>query len=299
MGAFQHDIIAQAIDFLAAEAGAYPDLDALAARFGYESTHFQKLFKDQTGISPKRMTQYMQYSRARDFLLEGYPTLDAAHAAGVSGNARLHDLFVTCEAASPGTVAKRGDGMTIQYGFHASPVGEMLIAQTEIGVCWLGFVVDENREATMAGLRGHWPKARLTEDQEAIAPSAAHILRIWRGDGDARRRLTLDLHGTNFQIQVWRALLKIPAGGAVSYHHVASALGDPNASRAVGTAVGANPVCLLIPCHRVIQKSGIVENYRWGTPRKKILLGLEADRAREGAETARSGPNLDMGLYVG
>lgn len=279
MSGFQYDIVAQAIDHLAAVKGAYPDLETLAARFGYEPTHFQKLFKGKAGISPKRMMQYMQYSRARDFLLEGYPTLEAAYRAGLSGNGRLHDLFVTCEGATPGMVARRGAGMTIRYGFHATPIGEILLARTEKGVCWLGFVVDELRDVPMARLRGHWPHATYVEDAAATAPSAEHILRIWRGQGDAGRRLVLDLHGTNFQIQVWQALLKIPAGAVVSYQDVAGALGDPKASRAVGAAVGANPISLLIPCHRVIQKSGIVENYLWGTARKKILLGLEVDRS--------------------
>lgn len=278
MSDFQYDIIAQAIDHLAAIRGDYPDLDALAAKFGYEPTHFQKLFKDKAGISPKRMMQYMQYSRARDFLLEGYPTLEAAYRAGLSGNGRLHDLFVTCEGATPGMVARRGAGMTILYGFHATPIGEILLAQTEKGLCWLGFVVDARRDVPMARMRGHWPQAAFAEDIASTAESAAHVLRIWRGQGNAARRMPLDLHGTNFQIQVWQALLKIPSGAVVSYQDVAGALGDAKASRAVGTAVGANPISLLIPCHRVIQKSGIVENYLWGTPRKKILLGLEADR---------------------
>lgn len=278
MTGFQYDVIAKAIDYLAAEDGAQPDLDALGARFGYEPTHFQKLFKEKTGISPKRMVQYLQYTRARDFLLEGYPTLEAAYRAGLSGGGRLHDLFVACEAATPGMVQRRGEGMDIVYGYHPSPIGEILIAQTEIGVCWLGFVVDEDREATFRRMNAHWPRARFREDNDATEKPAAHVVRIWGGRGDAGDKLRLDLHGTNFQIQVWRALLKIPAGGVMSYGDVAAALGDAKASRAVGTACGANPIMLLIPCHRVIQKSGIVENYAWGTARKKIILSIESDR---------------------
>ena len=276
MGEFQENIIANAIDYLAAQKGDAPDLDALAQKFGYESTHFQKLFKDKVGISPKRMIQYMQYNKARDFLLEGYPTLEAAYQTGLSSSGRLHDLFVACEAATPGMVQKRGQGMEIFYGYHPSPIGDILIGQTNVGVCWLGFVVDEDREEPLRRLKKHWPLAVLTNSQEKTHASAAHILRIWRGEGDEKRKLTLDLYGTNFQIQVWRALLKIPTGGVVSYQDVATSLGDSKASRAVGTAVGSNPISLLIPCHRVIQKSGIVENYGWGTPRKKILLALEA-----------------------
>lgn len=276
MGEFQHDIIASAIDYLAAARGA-PDLDALAARFGYEPTHFQKLFKSRAGISPKRMIQYLQYTRAREFLLQGYPTLDAAYEAGLSGNGRLHDLFVNCEAATPGQVQKRGAGLSIVYGFHPSPIGDVLIAQTGIGLCWIGFVIEDGREGALSRLHGRWPLATIVEDEEATRSAADHVMRIWQGRGDAGRRLALDLHGTNFQIQVWRALLKIPSGGAMSYGELAASLGDANASRAVGTAVGANPVAWLIPCHRVIQKSGIVENYAWGTARKKMLLGLETD----------------------
>ncbi|MFA5591779.1 MAG: methylated-DNA--[protein]-cysteine S-methyltransferase [Micavibrio sp.] len=280
MSSFQEDIIARTIDFMAAHGAAAtpPDLEAMARTAGYEATHFQKLFKEKAGISPKRLWQYMQYRRARDFLLEGYPTLDAAYQAGLSGSGRLHDLFVACEGATPGMVQKRGEGMEIAYGYHPSPIGEIIVAQTQKGVCWIGFVIGGNRGGSFEKMQKHWPKARMTEDAGATKPAADHVLRIWRGQGDAAKKLRLDLHGTNFQIQVWRALLKIPAGAVLSYQDIADALGDAKASRAVGTAVGANPLTLLIPCHRVIQKSGIVENYAWGTPRKKILLGLEADR---------------------
>lgn len=276
MGDFQHDIVASAIDYLAS-AGCAPDLDALAARFGYEPTHFQKLFKARAGISPKRMVQYLQYTRAREFLLQGYATLDAAYEAGLSGNGRLHDLFVTCEAATPGQVQKRGAGLSIVYGFHPSPIGDVLLAQTTAGVCWLGFVASGVREETLCRMKTHWPLAAFVQDEDATCAAADHVMRIWQGKGDTSRKLPLDLHGTNFQIQVWRALLKIPAGGTMSYGELAASLGDANASRAVGTACGANPITLLIPCHRVIQKSGIVENYAWGTARKKMLLGLETD----------------------
>lgn len=282
MGDFQYDVIAHAIDYLAARYAERPDLDDLAQKYGYEPTHFQKMFRDHVGISPKRLMQYMNYSRARDFLLEGYPTLEAAHAAGLSGAGRLHDLFVSIEAATPGMVQKRGEGMSITYGYHASPIGEIVIGQTQIGVCWLGFVVDQNRDVPMFEMRRHWPRAQYVQDDAATRVSAEHIIRIWRGEEDGRRKLKLDLHGTNFQVQVWRALLKIPAGAVMSYQDVATALGDPKASRAVGTAVGYNPISLLIPCHRVIQKSGIIENYMWGSVRKRIILGLELDRYQEG-----------------
>jgi AraC family transcriptional regulator of adaptative response/methylated-DNA-[protein]-cysteine methyltransferase len=285
---FHENIIAHAIDYLAAlKRGEPADLDHLATKFGYEATHFQKLFKDKAGISPKRMVQYMSYTRARDFLLEGYPTLDAAYETGLSGAGRLHDLFVACEAATPGMVQKRGEGMSIFYGYHSSPIGEILVARTDVGVCWLGFVIDEDRAEPFRRMNRHWPKARFEPSQDETKEAALHVLRIWKGEGDVAKKLALDLHGTNFQIQVWRALLKIPNGGTVSYQDVAHALGDAKASRAVGTAVGSNPISLLIPCHRVIQKSGIVENYAWGTLRKKIILGLEAENIPHRVEAGR------------
>lgn len=285
MSGFQEDIIARAIEHLALQSTSVgdADLDALAVMFGYESTHFQKIFKEKAGISPKRMVQFMRYSRAREFLLDGYPTLEAAYQAGLSGGGRLHDLFVSVEAATPGMVQRRGEGMVITYGFHETPVGQALIAQSGAGLCWVGFVLDQDQNTAIQKMKNHWPKASFNEDGNATAESASQILRIWRGQGAVDRKIKIDLHGTNFQIQVWRALLKIPAGAVLNYQAVAAALGDPNASRAVGTAVGANPIALLIPCHRVIQKSGIVENYAWGTARKKILLALEGGNPVEDA----------------
>lgn len=274
MGDFQYDIVARAFDHLADGNGA-AGLDALAVKFGYEPTHFQKLFKEHVGISPKRVMQYMSYTKAREFLLEGYPTLEAAHQAGLSGGGRLHDLFVSIEGTTPGVVQKRGEGLKIFYGYHATPLGEVLIALTKQGICWMGFIPMRDRMAAFEKMKRHWPQARFFESVEETEDSATHLFRIWKGGGDTKEKLRLDLHGTNFQIQVWRALLKIPSGSVMNYGQIARALGDEKASRAVGTAVGANPVALLIPCHRVIQKSGIVENYAWGSARKKLFLALE------------------------
>ncbi len=268
-------MMAKIIDDLArAEPGAAADLSALSARYGYEATYFQKLFKDYVGVSPKRLSQFMTYNRAREFLLQGYTTLEAAYEAGLSGNGRLHDLFVSIEGASPGVVQSRGAGLQITYGFHATPLGEMLIAQTALGVCWAAFVMAGGSEAAIDRMKSHWPKADFICGQQETSISAERILMIWRGD--ATDKIKLNLYGTNFQLQVWRALLQIPSGCVVNYGAIAAALGDPKASRAVGTAIGRNPVAVLIPCHRVIQSSGIVENYAWGTTRKRMLLGLEA-----------------------
>ncbi len=266
--------ISDSIDYIAAHWREQPDLEFLAERAGYDPTHFQKTFTAMVGLSPKKLVQFMNARHARDLLLEGYATLDAAYAAGLSGNGRLFDLLVTVEAATPGEVQRKGQGLRIRYGYHPTPMGDILIAETEKGLCWLGFLVEEDRDVPLGRLHDYWPRAEFIEDMQGTAATARKIIDLWKGAGG---KLNLHLYGTNFQIQVWRALLRIPCGGAVSYKAVADYIGKPAASRAVGSAVGANPVSLLIPCHRVIQSSGIVENYGWGTPRKKLILGLEAE----------------------
>lgn len=266
--------VADAIDYIVTHWQDQPDLDALARRAGYDPTHFQKIFSKLVGISPKKLGQYMHARHAREFLLEGYSTLDAAYAAGLSGNGRLFDLMVNIEAATPGEVRKKGEGLLICYGFHPSPLGDILYAQTTRGLCWLGFVMEGDRDVPLQRLYAYWPRAQFVEDRALTAVSAQRLLAMWRGEADPR--MNIHLYGTNFQIQVWRALLKIPCGGAVSYLDVAHHIGKPKASRAVGGAVGANPISLLIPCHRVIQASGIIDNYGWGTPRKKLILAMES-----------------------
>ncbi|MGZ9097247.1 MAG: methylated-DNA--[protein]-cysteine S-methyltransferase [Micavibrio sp.] len=265
-------VVSDAIDYIVAHWQDQPDLDALAARAGYDVTHFQKTFTRMVGISPKRLVQFMNARHARDLLLTGYSTLDAAYASGLSGNGRLHDLLVGVEAATPGEVKRKGAGLLIRHAYHPTPMGDVLIAETERGLCWLGFVVGQDRNIPMQRLIQYWPQAKFIEDTAGTKTTAEKIIKIWRGEKD---QLNLHLYGTNFQIQVWQALLKIPCGGAVSYQSIAEYLDKPKASRAVGSAVGANPISLLIPCHRVIQSTGIVENYGWGTPRKKLILALE------------------------
>lgn len=311
----QMDVIAESIDYLVAHYAERPSLEALALRAGYDPVHFQKLFSDKVGISPKRLIQYMTMRHARELLGQGAGMLEAAHGAGLSGGGRLHDLFVTCEAATPGEVGRKGQGLSIRYGWHPTPLGEILIGLTKRGVCWLGFRVDERRDQAMERMQGWWLRADFMEDAAGTAEAAEQVMGIWgtclppsgslsrstsppgkgeeisdefpppwkggcREGGDQRGgktpKLRLHLHGTNFQLQVWRALLRIPGGRTLSYQDIARELGNPKASRAVGGAVGANPVSLLIPCHRVIQASGIVENYGWGSARKKLLLGLES-----------------------
>lgn len=270
----QNAIIANTIDYLAANHLQQPDLEFLAKRAGYESTHFQKLFKDYVGISPKRIVQYMNMRHARELLKDGKPTLEAALETGLTGNGRLHDLFISCEAMTPGEIAKRGQGLKIVYGFAPTFLGEVMIAKTAKGICYLGFLMDEARAEPVRRMKRWWPLAEFEEDDAAVAGEGAIISALWRGE--KKGRLKLDIYGTNFQIQVWQALLRIPFGETLTYQEIARDLRRPKSSRAVGNAVGANPVSLLIPCHRVIRATGIIDNYGWGSPRKKLLLALES-----------------------
>lgn len=269
-------VIAESIDFLVAHYQAQPALEKLAHRAGYDDTHFQKLFREKVGISPKRLVQYMNMKQVQEILQGGGSTLNAAHETGLSGTGRLYDLCVSCAAVTPGDVQHKGRGLAVVYGWHPTPLGDMLVAQNARGVCYLGFVVDKKRDEAEMKMRHYLPHASYREDTAATHDAAAQIMKIWRGQGDTKKKLKLDLHGTNLQIQVWQALLKIPTGETVTYKDIAGQIGKPKAARAVGNAVGANPVSLLIPCHRVIRATGIIDNYGWGSPRKKLILGLEA-----------------------
>lgn len=272
-------VVAESIDYLVAHYQERPDLSFLARRAGYEVTHFQRLFSEKAGISPKRLIQYMHMRHARALLAAGGSVLEAALEAGLSGGGRLHDLMVSCAAVTPGDVRYKGRGLCVVYGFHPTRIGEVMIARTGRGICYLGFLTEEGRAEPVRRMKAHLPFADYRADDAAIADDAAAVMALWAGDdsgdGAAAGRLSLDLHGTNLQIQVWRALLAIPAGGLTTYGAIAAQVGRPAAARAVGNAVGANPVSLLIPCHRVIRSTGIIDNYGWGSARKKLLLGIE------------------------
>lgn len=272
--ALPYGVIADAIDYLVAHWQTPPDLISLAQRAGYEPTYFQKLFTEHVGISPKRLSQYMNMHHARPLLREGQSTLNVAHHTGLSGTGRLYDLCVQCEAVTPGDMRHGGRGVIIYYGFHPTIIGEILVGQTDRGVCFLGFLMDGGRDVPLEKMKDHLPHAHYVHDDEATKTAAAQIMDIWRG-AEMKAKLALDLHGTNMQIQVWQALLRIPCGEIVTYTDIAKEIGKPTAARAVGNAVGANPVSLLVPCHRVIRATGIIDNYGWGSPRKKLLLGME------------------------
>jgi AraC family transcriptional regulator of adaptative response/methylated-DNA-[protein]-cysteine methyltransferase len=261
--------IEQAIRFIEANAKRQPDLREVAESVHLSEYHFQRLFTRWAGISPKRFLQFLTKENAKQ-LLSQTNLLDATYEAGLSSPGRLHDLFVQCEAVTPGEYKSKGRGLTIHYGFNASPFGECLLAVTGRGICFLAFVQNENREASLAELIRDWPNADLREDTTRIAH---YMAQIFHPQPDTR--ILLHLHGTNFQIKVWEALLRIPAGEVATYKELAARIGQPNAARAVGSAVAHNPVAYLIPCHRVLRKAGEFGNYRYGTERKKAMLARE------------------------
>ncbi len=271
--ASDYQLIAAAIAYLEANHRSQPSLEELARHVAVSPFHLQRLFKRWAGISPKRFVQFLTVEHAKQLLAESRTMLDAAYETGLSGPGRLHDLFINVEAMTPGEFKLGGQGLTIQYGFHATPFGECLLAATERGICGLNFVGQPGREAELEALRARWPAAELVENPEATAAVVDKIFAAEHGSEDAVRLL---LAGTNFQIKVWEALLRIPPGSACTYEDVAQWVGQPSAARAVGGAVGANAIAYLIPCHRVIRKSGVIRDYRWGSTRKKAILGWEA-----------------------
>jgi AraC family transcriptional regulator, regulatory protein of adaptative response / methylated-DNA-[protein]-cysteine methyltransferase len=266
--------VAQAIQFLEQHYQEQPSLEDLAARLALSPFHLQRLFTQWAGVSPKRFVQYLTAEHAKSLLTHAHSVLDATYATGLSSPSRLHDLLLATEAVTPGEFKQQGAGLHIVYGRHATPFGDCLLATTARGVCQLLFLEENGWEPAVAELRAQWQAAHLVEDPTQTQPLIDQIFPINGKNG--QRTLSLLLKGTNFQIKVWNALLQIPAGAAWSYQDVAQAIGQPNAARAVGSAIGANPIGYLIPCHRVIRKSGVVQEYRWGPTRKKALLAWES-----------------------
>jgi AraC family transcriptional regulator of adaptative response/methylated-DNA-[protein]-cysteine methyltransferase len=255
-----------------------PSLEELAGHLAISPFHLQRLFKRWAGISPKRFLQFLTVEHAKGLLAQSHSLLDAAYASGLSGPGRLHDLFVSVEAMTPGEFKEGGKGLTIHYGIHPTPFGDSLLAVTARGVCGLTFLNGGGEAAEIAALHERWPAAQLVADGDATAPLAARIFAPAAPSdaGRAAAPLPVLLAGTNFQIRVWEALLRIPTGQVCTYEEIAQGLGQPTAARAVGGAVGANHIAYLIPCHRVIRKSGVIQDYRWGSTRKKAMLGWEA-----------------------
>ena len=251
-------------------------LDDLAQSMGMSAAHFQRVFSRWVGVSPKRYQQYLTLGHAKTLLRERFTTLEASHALGLSGSGRLHDLFVRWEAMSPGEFARAGQGLSIAWGWFESPFGRSLIMGTEKGICGIGFAAEMGDDAAMADLCGRWPRAEFVEDPARLEPWVRQIF----GTADQRSETApLFLIGAPFQIKVWEALLSIPSGQVTTYSEIAAAIGSPRAVRAVGTAVGRNPISWLIPCHRALAKSGKLGGYHWGLPVKRAMLAWEAARA--------------------
>ena len=270
--------IEQAILYLENHFKDQPNLDEVAANVGLSEFHFQRLFTRWAGVSPKRFLQFVTKESAKDLLDKSENLLDTTHQVGLSSLGRLHDLFVNTEAMSPGEYKSKGEGVTIRYGIHLTPFGKCLIGLTERGICHLGFVQGSEGDA-IDNLVSDWKEAKMIEDYRATAALVGPIFDL--RFNTRIKPLTLHLRGTNFQLKVWEALLQIPAGSVSTYEGIASRIGNPNAVRAVGTAIGHNPIAVLIPCHRVIRKAGEFGKYRYGALRKKALLAYES--AQSGA----------------
>src|SRR4030042_6314505 len=268
--------IEQVIYYLEKNASRQPSLREAAESIHLSEYHFPRLFTRWIGISPKRFLQFITKENAKRVLDSSASILDAAYQVGLSSPGRLHDLFITWEAATPGEFKLRGAGLSIHYGFHPPSFGEVLLGATERGICHLSFVMPAGRDGALKALQENWPRAALVERPDL---TQLVIERIFPRSTQTPTPLHVYLNGSNFQLKVWEALLRIPSGHMVSYRDIASYLGEPNASRAVGNALARNPVAVLIPCHRVIQSLGDFGNYHYGKARKVALLGWEMVKA--------------------
>ncbi len=281
--AADYERVVRAIAFIAERVGEQPELATVAEHLSLSPYHFQRLFSRWAGTSPKRFLQVLTVERAKSLLQDSAPLLAVAGELGLSSSSRLHDHFVQLEAMTPGEHRARGAGLTIAYGCHATPFGKILLGVTPRGICRLDFIEAENEGSAAQRLGALWPQAELRESPGVTAPL---VERLFGGPADTAPPCPLHVRGTNFQLQVWRALLRIPSGALASYRQVAAAIGRPTAARAVASAVAANPVAFLIPCHRVIRESGELGGYRWGLARKQAIHCWEAEREAE-REAAR------------
>jgi AraC family transcriptional regulator, regulatory protein of adaptative response / methylated-DNA-[protein]-cysteine methyltransferase len=272
--AADYDIVRRAIVYISEHWRSQPETDAIAQAAGVSATELHHLFRRWAGLTPKAFLQALTLDHARRLLRDSASVLDAAFEVGLSGPGRLHDLFVTHEAMSPGEWKTGGSGLTVCYGFHPSPFGTALVMATDRGLAGLAFADPGEEEAALADMRGRWRQASYVEDSARTAPLAQRIFdnRQWRPD----RPLRVVLIGTDFEVRVWETLLKIPMGRATTYSDIAAKIEKPAASRAVGAAVGKNPVSFVVPCHRVLGKSGDITGYHWGLTRKRAMLGWEA-----------------------
>ncbi len=272
----QYVLVARAISFIRDTAKLQPSLEQVAAATHVSPFHLQRLFTEWAGISPKRFLQYLTKDYAKQRLISSHDVLTVTEDAGLSSTSRLHDLMVTCEAMTPGEIKTGGAGLEITYGFAFSPFGEAIVGWTKRGICHFAFSM-ANQEAMVAELVAYWPNARFSQDDS----QAQHLMQDIFPATPSRGRVNLVLRGTNFQIKVWEALIHTDFGHVTSYQQLAERAGCPRAHRAVGTALAANHIGFLIPCHRVIRESGDVGSYRWGSDRKLAMLAWEAGKANQ------------------
>lgn len=268
---YHYQVMRRAIDLID-DGAPNQSLSDLAAQLGMSPAHFQRIFSRWVGVSPKRYQQYLTLDHAKSLLRDHMTTLEVSHEVGLSGNSRLHDLFIRWEAMSPGEYARSGEGLTVYWGWYDSPFGLALVMGTEKGLCGLAFAAETGTEPAMEDMLSRWPKATYVEDPMMLRPL---VDAAFAQSGQT----ALHMIGAPFQIKVWEALLRIPSGQVTTYSEIAQSIGNPKAVRAVGTAVGRNPVSWLIPCHRALRKSGALGGYHWGLPVKRALLAYEAARA--------------------
>jgi AraC family transcriptional regulator of adaptative response/methylated-DNA-[protein]-cysteine methyltransferase len=271
-----YDVVRRAIAHIRGNWRAQPEIEEIAEAAGVTAAELHHLFRRWAGLTPKAFLQALTLDSARELLRSSASVLDASYEVGLSGPGRLHDLFVTHEAMSPGEWKTGGEGTVIGYGFHPCPFGTALVMATERGLAGLAFADSDDRQAALDDMRSRWPKARYVQDDERTARMAQRIFdaALWRQD----RPLRVVLIGTDFEVRVWETLLRIPMGRAITYSDIAGSIGAPKAARAVGAAVGKNPISFVIPCHRVLGRSGALTGYHWGLTRKRAMLGWEAGR---------------------
>jgi AraC family transcriptional regulator of adaptative response/methylated-DNA-[protein]-cysteine methyltransferase len=273
-----YSTVRRVIEMITDDYRAQPGLEDIAGRLGQSPTQLQKTFTRWAGLSPKAFLQAVTLDHAKRLLRqEDLPLLETSYEVGLSGPSRLHDLFVTHEAMSPGEWKARGGGLTIRYGLHPSPFGQALVMITDRGLAGLAFTDEPDGMDAFEDMSSRWPNAVYVPDREATAPFAARVFDPERWD--PKEPLRIVLIGSDFQVRVWQALLRIPMGCAVTYSSIAEKLGQPTASRAVGAAVGRNPISFVVPCHRALGKSGALTGYHWGLTRKRAMLGWESGKA--------------------
>ena len=269
-----YELVRRNLEYLRQNWRDQPSLETLAAENGMSAAHLQRLFMRWAGLSPKAFMQALTIDHARKLLRESASVLDTAYEVGLSGPGRLHDLFVTHEGMSPGLYKDRGRGLEIRYGFHDCPFGRALIMATDYGICGLAFADPGQEPFTLSDMKARWPDATYVENPVATGPIVSRVFDPGRWTAGEPLRITFI--GAEFETKVWQTLLRIPFGAAATYSGIASQLGNPRASRAVGAAVGRNPISFVVPCHRVLGKSGSLCGYHWGLTRKQAILGWEA-----------------------